>query len=852
MIIKPKNEKRIINYHIFSNNVKVILISDEELDKSYIVSGINVGSYQNKDYYDGMAHLLEHMCFIGSKNFPEKNYLINKAQEFGGFTNAYTSLHETVYYVEVLNKYINEIFEILVDCLINSKLNQDDIYSELQNVDSEHMKNINDDGWKIYNMFHFLGNKKSNYNNFSTGSLKTLNKKDLYIKMLDFYKKYYHANNFTFCIASNLKSDDLLKLAKKYIEIIPPSSVTNDFKLIKPLYSKKCKAYFIESIDKRNEIIYIFETEYNSFYYYLAYIIGNQHEDLLVDKLKNLGYIINLSAEYDQDGIFKIFVNLTDLKYIKKVDSYLKSFINCTYQLNWKEIYKYYLDIQHFNFNNQGKMNTLDLALALIENLRFLESINIPISKIYPRYPYIEKITLDKLNFNNCIQLIFSNKKMENINLIEPNYQTKYKQIKFINEPIINCKFIFNFKNNYLKEINVKKLNETLINKNKRIWFGQTSKFNESNVSLNVLFYNANMFNSPKNIILTKIFISLFNNELEKKLSTFFELGYNINLSSDDSKELCVLHFSMYNNEKINKKIIEDVFNIMLNDIHVSDIFIKNIIDYYYYIYYNIKNSNPYDYSEFIFTSQFTNGFTLDNFISEINKIKKIPIKSILEDIKTMILNSAVVIFNLGNTKEMIELPYLKKNLKLPLPKLPKINFKKEIIIKHNQKNKCIKISYFIGKFNPNIVLHLIFIIQIFEPLFFQTLRTEKKLGYLTKMEYSSINDNYYLFQKIQTTVNLDKVLQIIQEFNNTLISKLKDIDLDSIKKNIHDILSIEPNNTHELSMKYYSEIISRQYIFNRNKLLIKEINKITKDSLIKFIKKYIFNNKFINTIQII
>ena len=495
-------------------------------------------------------------------------------------------------------------------------------------------------------------------------------------------------------------------------------------------------------------------------------------------------------------------------------------------------------------------MNTLDLSLSLIENLRFLESIKIPISKIYPSCPYVYKIEIGKLDFDNCIQLIFSDIKIKNGNFsIEPNYGTKYKQIKFTNEKTYNSKFTFSFKNSYLtNNIDIKKMKETFNNKNERIWYGQTCKFNENIVILNIMFHNKKLFSTPKNIILTDILIDLLNYELERKLSILFEVGYNVHLATDSINELCILNFNMFNNDKINNKIITDVFNIISNDIHISDIFMQNIIDNHYKSYSNIKNLNPYNYCEFIFKIKLTNGFTIENYIDEFKKMKVTD--NLLVDIKKILFSSSISIFNFGNTTKLIELPEL--NISSPLPEKSKIHFSEEILVKLNQKNKCIKISYFIGKFDPNVVIHLILLVQIFEPLFFEEMRTNKKLGYLTKMEYSTINSNYYLFQKIQTTVDLEKVLKLINSFNDNLISKLNDIKLDSIKETVYDILKIEPTSTIQLFMKYYSEIYSREYLFNRNQILMNEIKKVTKASLIQFIQKYIFNNKFINIVKII
>ncbi len=61
---------------------------------------IDVGSFQEDDDQQGLAHFLEHMAFNGTKSFP-KNELIAKLEglgvEFGPHLNASTSFDETIY-----------------------------------------------------------------------------------------------------------------------------------------------------------------------------------------------------------------------------------------------------------------------------------------------------------------------------------------------------------------------------------------------------------------------------------------------------------------------------------------------------------------------------------------------------------------------------------------------------------------------------------------------------------------------------------------------------------------------------------------------------------------------------------
>lgn len=61
---------------------------------------VNVGSMQENDHQQGLAHFVEHMAFNGTKNF-KKNELVSYLQsagvKFGPHLNATTSFDETIY-----------------------------------------------------------------------------------------------------------------------------------------------------------------------------------------------------------------------------------------------------------------------------------------------------------------------------------------------------------------------------------------------------------------------------------------------------------------------------------------------------------------------------------------------------------------------------------------------------------------------------------------------------------------------------------------------------------------------------------------------------------------------------------
>ena len=60
----------------------------------------SVGAILEEDHQNGLAHFLEHMAFNGTEHFPGKgiiNYFESVGVNFGGNSNAYTSIDETVY-----------------------------------------------------------------------------------------------------------------------------------------------------------------------------------------------------------------------------------------------------------------------------------------------------------------------------------------------------------------------------------------------------------------------------------------------------------------------------------------------------------------------------------------------------------------------------------------------------------------------------------------------------------------------------------------------------------------------------------------------------------------------------------
>lgn len=74
--------------------------NDKPGNRAEFYLATNVGAIQETPDQDGLAHFLEHMCFNGTKNFPDKGileYLQSIGAEFGRNINASTGVEQTTY-----------------------------------------------------------------------------------------------------------------------------------------------------------------------------------------------------------------------------------------------------------------------------------------------------------------------------------------------------------------------------------------------------------------------------------------------------------------------------------------------------------------------------------------------------------------------------------------------------------------------------------------------------------------------------------------------------------------------------------------------------------------------------------
>ena len=189
----------------------------------------NVGAIQEiQPDQDGLAHFLEHMCFNGTQNFPEKsilNYLRSIGAEFGRNINASTGFEETQY---MLNNIPVERESVVDSCLMILRdyshyvLNQPKEIDAERGVIIEERRTRRNASWRTMerSLPYYFGpdSPQAQCTLIGTqGHLETFK----YESLNDFYHTWYHPGNQAVVVVGDVDVDRTEAQIKAFFGEIP-------------------------------------------------------------------------------------------------------------------------------------------------------------------------------------------------------------------------------------------------------------------------------------------------------------------------------------------------------------------------------------------------------------------------------------------------------------------------------------------------------------------------------------------------------------------------------------------------------------------------------------------------------
>jgi len=225
----PKGVTRVsavegITEYRLANGLKVLMIPDRSIDTMTLNVTYLVGSRQEGYGETGMAHLLEHLMFRGTKRFPN---IKGTFQQHGARFNGSTSFDRTNYYetFPANEKTLDTMLGLEADRMVNAPIARGDLDAEMTVVRNEFESGEN-------SPFNILRERVAasaylwhGYGRAIIGARSDIENVPIE-RLRAYYRYYYQPDNAVVLVSGRIDEPAALKLVHKHFGAIPKPSRT--------------------------------------------------------------------------------------------------------------------------------------------------------------------------------------------------------------------------------------------------------------------------------------------------------------------------------------------------------------------------------------------------------------------------------------------------------------------------------------------------------------------------------------------------------------------------------------------------------------------------------------------------
>ncbi len=197
-----------------ANGLRVIVKEDHRAPTVVHMVWYRAGAMDEKDGTSGVAHLLEHMMFKGTKTLKSGEFN-RRVAEAGGRDNAFTSLDYTAYFQIVPKTALPEMMRLEADRMVNLQLRPEEFASEVQVVMEERRLRTDDNPQsRVYEAMNAAAFTAHPYRRPIIGwmdDLQNLTWQDA----RDWYRTWYAPNNAYVVVVGDVDHQAVFRLAEQ-------------------------------------------------------------------------------------------------------------------------------------------------------------------------------------------------------------------------------------------------------------------------------------------------------------------------------------------------------------------------------------------------------------------------------------------------------------------------------------------------------------------------------------------------------------------------------------------------------------------------------------------------------------
>ena len=183
---------------------------------------LDIGSRDESEISQGIAHFWEHMAFKGTKK-RKAYHIINRLDSVGGELNAFTTKEKIHFYASIMDNHLENAIELLKDITFDSIFPPNQIEKEKKVILEEMAMyqdspedSLHDDFDEVVFKNHPLG-----FNILGTQkSVNSFHQEDFH----NFLKTHLNTHKIVFSCVGNISFKKVKKLAEKYFSSIPETT----------------------------------------------------------------------------------------------------------------------------------------------------------------------------------------------------------------------------------------------------------------------------------------------------------------------------------------------------------------------------------------------------------------------------------------------------------------------------------------------------------------------------------------------------------------------------------------------------------------------------------------------------
>ncbi|XP_071071874.1 insulin-degrading enzyme isoform X6 [Dasypus novemcinctus] len=845
-IIKSPEDKREYRGLELANGIKVLLISDPTTDKSSAALDVHIGSLSDPTNIAGLSHFCEHMLFLGTKKYPKENEYSQFLSEHAGSSNAFTSGEHTNYYFDVSHEHLEGALDRFAQFFLCPLFDESCKDREVNAVDSEHEKNVMNDAWRLFQLEKATGNPKHPFSKFGTESLDDLT--DLVVKLFsEVENKNVPLPEFS---EHPFQEEHLRQLYK----VVPIKDIRN-------LYV----TFPIPDLQKYYK---------SNPGHYLGHLIGHEGPGSLLSELKSKGWVNTLVGGQKEGArgfmFFIINVDLTEegLLHVEDIILHMFQYIEKLRAEGPQEwVFQECKDLNAvaFRFKDKERPRGYTSKIAGILHYYPLEEVLTAEYLLEEFRPDLIEMVLDKLRPENVRVAVVSKSFEGKTDCTEEWYGTQYKQEAISDEVIkkwqnadLNGKFKLPTKNEFIPTnfeiLSLEKeatpypalIKDTAMSK---LWFKQDDKFFLPKACLNFEFFSRYIYADPLHCNMTYLFIRLLKDDLKEYTYAARLSGLSYGIAS--GMNAILLSVKGYNDKQpiLLKKIIEKMATFEIDEKRfeiIKEAYMRSLN--------NFRAEQPHQHAMYYLRLLMTEvAWTKDELKEALDDVTLPRLKAFIPQLLSRLHIEALLHGNI--TKQaalgimqmvedtLIEHAHTKPLLPSQLVRYREVQLPDRGWFVYQQRNEVhnncgIEIYYQTDMQSTSENMFLELFCQIISEPCFNTLRTKEQLGYIVFSGPRRANGIQGLRFIIQSEKPPHYLESRVEAFLITMEKSIEDMTEEAFQKHIQALAIRRLDKPKKLSAecaKYWGEIISQQYNFDRDNTEVAFLKTLTKEDIIKF-----------------